>query len=410
MAQLTQGGLEWEQTLFDLIPRWAQYPYLTAIENICRRLLKIPSDSPCTITFHASGLFNKLYIIKSDKNPGRHIMRVSLPVYPQHKTRSEVATLRWLRENTSIPVPEVYAFDDSNSNEIGFEYILMEFMEGKPAHERWWTMEMEEKIGLTKQVAGFQAELLKTKFRGIGSLMNEEEKRLGLFVSPRFFMGDCIGYDVERGPFWCSRDWLSAELRVIILQQMGVLRKTEDEDEREDAEEILGVAKKLLGLVDRIFDGMEEEEESKVTASYHHDLHLNNILVDEKGEITAVLDWECVSAVPIWMATKVPKFLEEGMREEEPQRDDYADEPCEDGGDKKNELYYVHRMEWEATQLRKVYDDRLKELWSGWCCEESRVKVEFLEAVQQCDGIWVKRVGRWADALSRGESVRLEDV
>jgi aminoglycoside phosphotransferase (APT) family kinase protein len=77
-------------------------------------------------------------------------MRVSLPVCPRYKTEGEVATLRWVYNNTQIPVPRVISFDRSNGNEIGFEWILMEFIEGTSAHKRWRTMSMEQKIAFTK--------------------------------------------------------------------------------------------------------------------------------------------------------------------------------------------------------------------------------------------------------------------
>lgn len=162
-------------------------------------------------------------------------------------------------------------------------------------------------------------------------------------------------------------------------------------------------------------------DESEATGLYHHDLHLNNILVNGEGEIAAVLDWECVSALPLWMLTKAPKFLDWPAREEEPQRDTYADETpkasvaparkrndLDNGG--KNELYYIHGMEYETTQLRKVYEARLRELWLDRPLEESHVETDFFQAVSQCDGICVKKTRRWADRMAKGEIVRLEDV
>lgn len=367
-------------------------------------------------------------------------MRVSLPVYPRHKTRAEVVTLRWLQENTTVPVPKVFGFDDSCHNEIGFEWILMELMEGTSAHRRWRTMSMEQKVALTKRIATFQAELSglgkpesRSVFRGIGTLDLRElgqENRLedlgkvapGLFVSYEFFMGDHLYYDVPRGPFRSSHDWLSALLNVILLHQTAVLEKTEDEDEIEDAKDISSAARKLLSLVPKIFPPTLDSE-PETTALYHHDLHLNNILVNEEGEITGVLDWECISAMPLWMSTNVPKFLDEPAREEEPQRDAYADELPEESAAKrgkhndpgyldnegKNELYFIHRMEYEATQLRKVYEARLKELWPEWPLEESYTKIDLFNAISQCDGIWVKKTCRWADCIERGETVRLEE-
>jgi len=51
-----------------------------------------------------------------------------------------------------------------------------------------------------------------------------------------------------------------------------------------------------------------------------------NILVDDDGKITAVVDWECVSAHALWMATATPDFLRGPNREKEPERDGYGDE------------------------------------------------------------------------------------
>ncbi|KAK4465395.1 kinase-like protein [Cladorrhinum samala] len=425
--RLTQDGLEWKETLFDLVPQWTRDPSIAAIENTCRQQLNIPPEGPCTIAFHASGVFNKLYIVECAR--GRLIMRVSLPVYPRHKTRAEVATLRWLQDNTTIPAPKVFGFNDSNDNEIGFEWILMELMEGVPAHRRWRTMSMEQKVAFTQRIATFQAELSglgkpgsACAFRGIGSL-DLEKVAPGPLVSYELFMGNHLNYDVPRGPFRSSHDWLSALLSIIQLHQTAVLKKTDDEDDQEDAEEILAAVRKLLPLVPKIFVPIPLESEPEATALYHHDLHLNNILVNEQGEITAVLDWECISALPLWMSTKVPKFLEEQPREEEPQRDEYDDELPEESAaeveklndpdcldnEGKNELYWIHRMEYEATQLRKVYGARLRELWPEWPLEESYTKTDLYDAVSLCDGIWVNKTRRWAERMEKGETVRLEE-
>lgn len=147
MPPQSQDGLRWEQALFGLVPGWTRDPSIAAIEEVCRQQLRIPSEEACTITFHASGLFNKLYTVKGGHGPPR-VMRVSLPVYPHRKTRAEVATLRWVRDKTSIAVPEVFAFDDSNDNPIDFEWILMELMEGKPARARWRAITTEQKVEL----------------------------------------------------------------------------------------------------------------------------------------------------------------------------------------------------------------------------------------------------------------------
>lgn len=80
------------------------------------------------VTFHAQGAFSKLYKISTMSEAC--LMRVSLPVDPRYKTESEVATIEFARQNTSLPVPQIIAFDSNNENELGFEWILMEMMPG----------------------------------------------------------------------------------------------------------------------------------------------------------------------------------------------------------------------------------------------------------------------------------------
>ncbi|KAK4244349.1 phosphotransferase enzyme family-domain-containing protein [Corynascus novoguineensis] len=413
-------GLRWKETLFGPVPEWTRDPSIAAIETTCRKQLCIPPEEACDAAFYASGLFNKLYSIRRGSNASRMIMRVSLPVYPVHKTRAEVTILR-------------------NDNYIGFEWILMEFMEGIPAHTRWRAMSMKQKVAFAEKIAQFQAELSRvgkteSLFRGVGTL-EPREKTTGdvegskegvspcLMVSPEFFMGNHLHYDIPRGPFRSTHHWLSTELDIILLHQTAILTTSGDEDDIEDAENVSSVARKLHALVPKIFPPTTLDEKPVATALYHHDLHLNNILVSEDdGEITAILDWECVSALPLWMSTKLPKFLEgQPIREEEPQIDDYADADesavaaagAESGSGvirEKNELYYIHKMEYEATQLRKVYKARLKELWPEWgpLEEENHAGMDLYNAISQCDGFWVKRIGRWADRIEKGEAVRLD--
>jgi hypothetical protein len=309
-------------------------------------------------------------------------------------------------------------------------------------------MSMEQKVALTKQIANFQWELLQcvrsdATFEGIGTLMHvedgvvkEEEAKqgaerfvLGQLASHDFFIGDRLDYDVPRGPFDSSHDWLSALLNLIILQQAAILTKLEKEEEnkdvkdvkdrREDATDCLSAVRKLLRLLPTVFPPQENPEQ---TSLYHHDLHLGNILVDNRGAITAVLDWECVSALPLWMATHVPKFLEEQTREEEPQKEQYMvetpaeaaardrDDPGYLDNEGTNSLYWIHRMEYEATELSRVYEARLKELWQEWPFEKRFVKQDFLQAIAQCDGFWIEMSNLWADRLEKGEVVRFWDA
>lgn len=445
----SRSGLFWDSAGLDIEPRWARQPDIDAIAQVVRRHLGITSPSQCVVTFHSSGTYNKLYHIHSPVH-GRYLMRVILPVDPHNKARGEVATLQLVRRKTDIPVPVVVAYDDTSDNEIGFEWILMELLEGKPAHLRWRKMNMRQKERLVGRMAEFQAQLSRcgnmteSGFRGIGTLgatsRGESDyvdlmmPEPGPMVSPVFFTGERWHYPVSRGPFQSSHDWLRSYLNVILKEHSATLAQPllgddTDREKRESAEGVTRVARKLTRLLHKLFPQLVHPPER--TVLWHGDsLSLDNILVDDNGRITGVVDWECVSTMPRWVSTQFPEFLRGGVeREEEPHRSRYADvfsdEQASEGQDGdgvedvpdnegKTELYWIHLMEYEQTQLRRVYSARMSQLMGhGWDgeVEEVALKVDFLGAVAKCaQGFYLKRIEQWVDAIEGKEFVRLGDV
>ncbi len=53
------------------------------------------------------------------------VARVARRFMPRLKIESEVATMRYLRDKTDIPVPTVYHYDSNPYNRLGGEFILM---------------------------------------------------------------------------------------------------------------------------------------------------------------------------------------------------------------------------------------------------------------------------------------------
>ncbi|KAK1984509.1 phosphotransferase enzyme family-domain-containing protein [Colletotrichum cereale] len=446
MSRPSRDGLAWEDGGWELEPSWTREPSVTAIEKVCRQQLKIDGAASFDVSFYAAGAFNKLYLVQHDGK--KLIMRVSLPVDPGDKTRGEVATLRWLRRWTSTPVPRVFAFDDSSDNEIGFEWILMELMPGVSAYKRWRGMSMAQKTAFVEKVADYQTEILSQDrgFRSIGTLrldtakdkeQQQEQQESEDYVTPSkivslvFFWGDNYEYGVPRGPFRSGYDWLSSFLSIVILDYEKSLREAEDEDDREYAQRGVDVSRKLLGLLPKIFPVLQHPPEQ--TFLWHDDLSLSNILVDDDGKITAMLDWECVSTMPSWVVTQMPHFLNGAAREDEPDRDGYADESPEDketqalggqsngsdGDDEeldnegKNMLYWIHLLEFEQTQLRKVYAARMQEARPDWATrvEDSFLKADFLEAVHRCrGGFHLKCISQWVNAVTQGDFRHLAEM
>jgi hypothetical protein len=154
---------------------------------------------------------------------------------------------------------------------------------------------------------------------------------------------------------------------------------------------------------------------------------MQNILVDGDGEITGIIDWECVSTLPLWRAS-APVFLKGRDRNQEPKRDEYAPDNGEEdaGGLTKealdnegvNSLYWEHLLEYELTMLRGLFSEEMKKVAgiprfiameaaipeSTDIARGSAIQADFEEAVQNCDNGWrTKTVNSWLDAMERGQ-------
>ena len=429
MSCQNQNVFEWDDTAIHLTPRWTKEPSTQAIESVCRQRLGIPSADPCDALFYAGDAMHKLYSVVY---AGQSLwMKVLLPVYPQLKTRGEAATLQWVRDHTSVSVPKVVAFEDSNNNDPGFEWILLDAVSGVPAHRRWRTLETEQKIAIVQRLAEFQAELScygkpEGAFRNIGTLdldIGKGEPGIPKTVIPsrlvsyERFMGGRLNYDVPRGPFRSSHDWLHAGLSLVMLEKTAAIDQGHlDSDDLEDAEHTRAAAQRLLSLLPKVFP--PGQEDATATALYHDGLALHNILLDDQGNITALIDRECISAMPIWVATMLPRFLCGQIREEAPKKDMYSNitpgpavpgdhkDPDELNNEGKDELYWIHLMEYDTTQLRRVYRARMRQLWPEWPVEESCKQFDFFAASLQCNReFFINQVNEWADHLEQGDSI-----
>jgi aminoglycoside phosphotransferase (APT) family kinase protein len=134
---VAQPGLQWRKGLLGAKPAWTESPSIDIIKKLSIKHLNLGDKDTFAVEFFAEGTCNKLYAITCSK--GKFIFRVTLPVAPNVKTLSDIATLSFVRRKTTIPVPKVIAFDADLTNEFGFEWILMVHMDGRPLREKCMT-------------------------------------------------------------------------------------------------------------------------------------------------------------------------------------------------------------------------------------------------------------------------------
>lgn len=175
------GDFCWEPGLWGPTPRWPVDPDTSIIESLSRNHQIIPAEHHLNVTFLAEGAFNKVYTIVTSDSGGvesqlPYVFRATLPVEPFYKTASEVATLSYIREHTSVPVPRIIAHSSTADNELGFEWILMEKIPGVSLKSIWGEMDMETKEREARVVARYVKQLHdQCSFDVIGNLYFRED-------------------------------------------------------------------------------------------------------------------------------------------------------------------------------------------------------------------------------------------
>lgn len=232
------------------------------------------------------------------------------------------------------------------------------------------------------------------------------------------FVADKLNSKVPRGPFKSSYAWLEAYLRTTLNEQRKLAETEEDEGDRIYSKRAAEVAELLADFLPEIcatftFTSMK-------TALWHDHLSFDKLLVDDQGRISGVLDWTVAFVSPLWYRTKHPRFLDNIEREEKPHPDQYGDALEEDYtraeiefNEGKDQLYWIHLLEYELTQMRKIYKAHMVALMPDWEEQLSRavLKLDFYRAIQFCEGgFFLPEVCQWLNCVRLGEKVRIDSL
>ena len=213
---------------------------------------------------------------------------------------SEAFTMRWIREKTTIPVPEVYRFDTSRDNAIGCPYIMMEYIKGQSLYQGWFNPAVSPagleqfRARALQTIAAAMVQLHNFRFHTSGSLRFGVDGKPYGFQSAKVvdFLGtaaraqDDPSMDAlfaKKGPFENSMDFLLFNLnrRESMYSENAHMR---------------GIYESLRLFTQWTLEPVSGDRFPFVLG--HSDFDLQNILVKEDGTLCGILDWDGVSAVP----------------------------------------------------------------------------------------------------------------
>ncbi|KAI1770875.1 hypothetical protein F4818DRAFT_224560 [Hypoxylon cercidicola] len=172
------------------IPCWT---YHYRVDSLLKKIKPYLADllnrhwgitAPLDVTFLNQGSFNRAFLVRicSDDSlhtapkstlpplPNQVVLRLALPILPEIKILSEVATMRYVKHRTSIPVPQVYMYNASAANDLEFEWILMEYMPGQRFGDVEPSLSDDARKLFARKIADWVDSLSHLQFDEIGSL------------------------------------------------------------------------------------------------------------------------------------------------------------------------------------------------------------------------------------------------
>ncbi|KFY77520.1 hypothetical protein V498_09310 [Pseudogymnoascus sp. VKM F-4517 (FW-2822)] len=271
-------------------------------DALCRRVIELcPGATSIAKCDKKEGGFNKVFIFTTDT---AETVVARLPFTfagpPCLATNSEVATIKYLQTNTSIPIPKILDWSDDPSNAIGSEYIIMEHAVGTQLHQKWPTMAMDQQISCIDAIYRKLKEVVDIKFPAYGSVyfadisLDSASKRplnknfsIGPHCSSRYW--DCnVGESryhhntkPNRGPW----DDLTAYSNGLI--DAGVSRVPPVDSLLHNLPRYHGSVETHLRLLEfgrAVINNMSNDQRVRDTSTptlFHPDLHKRNIFVSD---------------------------------------------------------------------------------------------------------------------------------
>lgn len=209
---------------------------------------------------------------------------------------SEANTMRLLKRETTIPIPEVFDFSSSTQNLIGCPYILMEFISGIPLYDLWFTNRLngtssdltrERRTRALEGVASAMSQLYKYSFNQEGMPVfgdSGEIERLGpmRMIDHQAMLEQCSSdQDADGNIIYVKVEASSDKL----ADYTFVSDQYPESDPTDRGLELI-----LRKMISRVPD----PEEKHPFVLTHPDFEIQNFIVSEDGELIGIIDWDGV--------------------------------------------------------------------------------------------------------------------
>ncbi|CAK1366672.1 hypothetical protein CB0940_10065 [Cercospora beticola] len=275
------------------------------------------------------GGFNRVFMIQLD-NDATVVAR--LPTHlagpPSLTVSSEIATLRYIKQRTNVPVPNVLTWSSDRHNNVGVEYMIQEAAHGVLLKDVWNSMSAEQRLACIQSIGLHCRELSLLQFPMLGALyLTSSAPVNAVKFDDDFSIGPLTasyhwGHGLESAnrsapPGGLQGPWhdLTSYFGDLIARSRASMSTTDAQKSSRHA----GLLDALEGTLSRLARTDAVRDASGGTL-FHPDLHTRNIFVDptDHTKVTSIIDWQSAAIEPAFVFASVdPDFAEELSNDED---------------------------------------------------------------------------------------------
>lgn len=280
----------------------------------------IPAPQTPLIQHLKGGGFNHITSISlpPSYDKGHRDLILRIPRERESRPEQQVATLNYVRQRTSIPVPMIEATDFTSNNAVGKPYVLQRRTPGKDLDSVWDELSHSQRCVIAQEVGNVIRTLLSVESPSagtIGAATNGSYYSDDLPNIVPFILTDAHGEVVEEIESDSATGAGLSRSRKNTLeffeQYLSRWRKSAISQDPEDPGHDVELYDDMLKVVREMNDlGLFEPD---LNCLCHLDLHPRNIMVEYNAEdsirVTGVLDWDEAVVAPKFVNCQPPGWL-----------------------------------------------------------------------------------------------------
>ena len=308
-----------------------------------------------------NGSYNLVFVVEFDDGL-KYVVRIPGTGWGDRFTdsarksfESQIMTMRLIHNNTTIPIPEIYAFDASLANELKAPWMVMSFVPGSTVSELWFdesgpTPLEDRRRRALETIAEAMSQLRKFQFSKIGSLelTNEAKPYNKISIGPIYGFDEGDRFDenygeqikVEQsGPFESSMSYM--------LHNFESVQGLDPKGWGHAAYKLNQI---MLSHLPRSSLSPYSTRRAETFVLCLPDFDSQNVMIDEKGNLTGLIDWDNAQTLPRFLGyCRYPGFI---TRDWDPLMYGYPDSERENSPE-------------ELMRYRKIYLDKMTQVLGG---------------------------------------------